>query len=148
MKKFAFRLQSVMNVKIALEKQKRNEMERAAAYLEQCRQAVAALEEEHYALAVKFQEEARAGIHAQRMYAYSAYFDDLKHRTDIERMRVVRAEKELQMARTALVEAMREVKIFEKLKEKQYEEYLVEVARENDKIIDDFVSYQTAFPNQ
>lgn len=147
MKKFKFRLQSVMNVKVALEKQKRMEMEKAAAYLEKCIQTVLTMEQEHKDLSAKFHEEAAQGMHAPRMYAYSAYFEDLKHRTDIERMRALRANQELQAARQALVEAMREVKIYEKLREKQYEEYLVEAARENDKVIDDFMSFKTAFPN-
>ncbi len=147
MKKFSFRLQSVMNVKIALEKQKRNALEKAMGFLALCQKALDALREEHENLSAKFEEEVRGGTNVQRMTAYSEYFDDLRKRADIERMRVLRAQKEVDRARAALVEAMREVKSFEKLKEKQYAEYLVEAAREEAKVIDDFMSYKTAFPS-
>lgn len=55
---------------------------------------------------------------------------------------VKRCEKEVEIAREKLTEAMKERKIFEKLREKAFEEFMKEEGRKEQKEVDELMSYK------
>lgn len=59
-----------------------------------------------------------------------------------QQLAVKRCEKEVEVAREELSEAMKERKIFEKLREKAFEEFVFEENRKEQKEVDELMSYK------
>jgi flagellar FliJ protein len=59
-----------------------------------------------------------------------------------QKLVVLQREKEVEVARVRLSEAMRERKTFEKLREKAFEAFLEEESRAEQKEVDELVSYR------
>jgi flagellar FliJ protein len=59
-----------------------------------------------------------------------------------QQLAVKRCEKEVEVAREELGEAMKERKIFEKLREKAFEEFVFEENRKEQKEVDELMSYK------
>ena len=142
MRKFAFTLKSLLNVKISLEKQKTIE-------LSDQNRRILLLEGELEALRARLRAstdefnakmEHGGGMRSGIAAAYSSGFRALHDRIieQIEKIRRAVIVRERIMAE--LTELMGERKMLEKLREKQYQEYLEEVRREEAKIIDDYMS--------
>lgn len=64
----------------------------------------------------------------------------IKHQEEI----LYRTEKELEQAREEMKLAMQEKKMFQKLREKEYENHLYEVKRNEEKLVDTIVNYRTS----
>ena len=60
---------------------------------------------------------------------------------------VKRCEKEVEIAREKLTEAMKERKIFEKLREKAFDEFMKEEGRREQKEVDELMSYRYGAKN-
>ncbi len=137
MKKFAFRLQRLLDIREAREKEIKNEL---AALLNI--QNMERMKQEEYrnrmdAEQRKFNEKLRAGKFS--------YLDSMMYERFIEfgnkviqaaQERIDGMEYEISKVRERLVEASRERKVVERLKERKYEEFMYEynreVAKEND----------------
>src|SRR5690606_31209565 len=73
---------------------------------------------------------------------HSCYYGELEKKRIAQIFKIEEAEKSLNKVKEQLVEVMKDRKKFEKLKEKQYEEYLYELSKEQDKELDDIISYK------
>jgi flagellar FliJ protein len=137
MKKFKFRLQRVLETKESEERQKKRELGE--------KQNLLAQEE-----AVLTQLLAQIDDHEQKQrhsIEVSSNAGDLlrQHRWQLELNKqkkqqlhnINKCEKEVEKARLALVEATREKRVLEKLKEKQLEEYKKYLTAEEQKVLDD-----------
>ena len=142
MKKFKFTLHSLLQIKEALEKQRKSELAAARARKDRLSRELTDMEARL--------EEQRAktcapGGPALRPYDLAAR--DLGYRTlffrmDEQRKKIRVATEECDRIRLALTEVMAERKALEKLREKQRERYKEELKRETNLVIDDFLSNQ------
>ena len=128
MARFRYSMQSILNIKMKMETQAKQEFSAARAALdrEEERRAQELLAG---ALDVGKIEENRTAI--QRMEDYIAE----------QRLRVAAAEKNLEQARIRLTEVMMERKTHETLKEKAFDAFLMEEKRQEGKEIDELTSY-------
>lgn len=144
MKKFVFTLQAVYGIALGNEKQQKALLKKAEEKLRALNAELMALyearEEAHRRCALEMQQ----GTGATRLNQYSAYLESLEEAIEKKKQSIREAEKERERIIAALVEARKEVKTLENLKERQYEEYLEEVKREEEQAIGDVVSYQVA----
>ncbi len=73
---------------------------------------------------------------------YSSYLEDISDRIDKQNIEVKAKERNVKIAKEKLIEAVKEKKTFEKLKEKHYNEFLYYEKKEEEKLIDQLVSFK------
>lgn len=144
MKKFVFQLQSLYDVKQTLETQQKNQLKQIEARLAKLREELEILQASFAKSRDEYRTETVTGIQADKLRWYGAYFDLLNKSITAQKEKIAQAEEQRKKCVEALVEIMKEVKSLEKLKEKQYEEYLKEVKNEEEKAIGDMISYKVA----
>ncbi|CCX88811.1 flagellar export protein FliJ [Clostridium sp. CAG:590] len=142
MAKFVYRMENILNIKYKLEEQAKQEYMTVRVRLNE--------------------EEGKLNALQNRKQEYFAQYRDLlKERLDVLQIEtckeaillmdeyiatqeqvVARIEEELELAIAKMKEAIKERKIHEKLKEKQFEIFLQELNQEEMKEIDQLISYQ------
>lgn len=142
MAKFVYRMENILNIKYKLEEQAKQEYMTVRVRLNE--------------------EEGKLNALQNRKQEYFAQYRDLlKERLDVLQIEtckeaillmdeyiatqeqvVARIEEELELAIAKMMEAIKERKIHEKLKEKQFEIFLQELNQEEMKEIDQLISYQ------
>ncbi len=142
MAKFFYRMQNILDIKYKLEEQAKQEymavrsrLNEAIAELEHFQQRkdsymLQYMELVSQKLDVLEIEECKNAIILMDEYIWS------------QKQVIQRIERELEIAANKMNVAMQERKIHEKLKEKQFEEFLLELNQEEMKEIDQLVSYQ------
>lgn len=139
---FRFSMQNILNMKEKLEDQAKNKYAQANARLlreqEKLEIIVARREEAREKLKLVLYEtlsvsEIRTRENAVEVFKYYAMQQQLA---------VKRCEKEVEVAREELSEAMKERKIFEKLREKAFEQFVFEENRKEQKEVDELMSYK------
>ena len=142
MAKFVYRMENILNIKYKLEEQAKQEYMTVRVRLNE-------------------EEEKLNALQNRKQEYFAQYRDLLKERLDVLQIEtckeaillmdeyiaaqeqvVARVEKELEQAIAKMKEAIKERKIHEKLKEKQFEIFLQELNQEEMKEIDQLISYQ------
>ncbi len=140
MKKFSFSLQSLLDVKLALEKQQESELALAQERLDRLRDALAALRgrlEEERRIRM---ERMRRRTDAAELHWQDIGFKALFERIERQQETVSVAEEERNRVQKKLVDTMGERKMLERLRDKQMEQYKEDLRREEAVMIDDFLS--------
>ena len=142
MGRFIFSLQNILNIKEKLEEKAKNEYSQANLLLQE---AIAKREQ----LEERLEEEKR---HLQEDISDSLNVREIRERenaVEIFRMYVrqqilvvMQREKEVEVAREHLNEAMKERKTFEKLREHAFEKFRLEENLREQKEVDELVSYR------
>lgn len=139
---FRFSMQNILNMKEKLEDQAKNEFAQANARLLR--------EQEKLEIIVARREEAREKLKLALYETLSVAeirtrenaVEVLKFYAMQQQLAVKRCEKEVEVAREKLSEAMKERKIFEKLREKAFDEFVFEENRKEQKEVDELMSYK------
>jgi len=142
MAKFVFRFASNLRVKLRIEELKKLEYGRAIAALERERQKKATLVRERAETIESFRESVIRAITPDDLQMHNNYLGVLKERIIKQDGVIKKAEELVEQKRLELVEAMKERKIMEKLKEKDYEIFVREEQIKEQKIQDETVSYR------
>lgn len=142
MSRFRFSMENILIIKEKLEEQAKNEYAQANARLFREQDKLDALvcrcEEARQELRKKLQETLSMKDIRKREEAVEV----LKFYVIQQQMAVIRCEKEVEVAREKLSEAMKERKIFEKLREKAYEEFVQEENKKEQREVDELMSYK------
>jgi len=141
MAKFRYSLQSILNIKMKMETQAKQEFSAAKNALDEEEKKLAELKRRR----MEYEDKARgllSGILNVRE------IEDTKNAIlmmdryiDQQRLQVRKAEDRLERAREQLTEVMKERKTHETLREKAYESFLQEENRQEGKSIDELTSY-------
>ncbi len=139
---FRFSMQNILNMKEKLEDQAKNKYAQANARLLR--------EQEKLEIIVARREEAREKLKLVLYETLSVSeirtrenaVEVLKYYAMQQQLAVKRCEKEVEVAREELSEAMKERKIFEKLREKAFEQFVFEENRKEQKEVDELMSYK------
>ena len=138
MAKFVYRMENILNIKYKLEEQAKQEYMTVRVRLNE-------------------EEEKLNALQNRKQEYFAQYRDLLKERLDVLQIEtckeadeyiaaqeqvVARVEEELEQAIAKMKDAIKERKIHEKLKEKQFEIFLQELNQEEMKEIDQLISYQ------
>lgn len=138
MKKFRFKLQKLLDLRQAQEKVVKNELAKLIHIqnIEKNRQNELRqrISEEKTALRKRMQDES---FSYKEIFVYERFKDASFKAINIAERKIQEMEPEIQRVREKLVEASRERKVVEKLKERKFEEYMYEANRELAKENDD-----------
>ncbi len=141
MAKFRYSLQSVLDIKIKMETQAKQAFSAAKAALDEEEERLQKLYEQKRLYEEKAREllNGRLDIQAIEENKQSVLFAE--QAITEQKRQVLMAERRLEEARRELTEVMMERKTHETLREKAFEEFLLEENRAESKSVDELVSY-------
>ena len=142
MARFRFNMQNYLSLKEKLEDQKKMEYGLASAKVEEEKQKKLEIEAHKAAVAEDFRKEKATTFDPVIFQMYNRYIDDLSEKIVVQAEVVIQAEKAAEEKRLELIEAMKERKMLDRLKEKAFEEYVTEEKKAEQKVIDELVSYR------
>jgi flagellar FliJ protein len=141
MAKFVYRMQSILDIKYKLEEQARTAYGIASRKLAEENQKLQQLMLRRMNYEKQARELATGSIDIQKIKENKRAIDAMKSLIRDQIMQVHVAEKQLELERKRLNEVMVDRKAHEKLREKAFEEFKVELAAEEAKEIDQLVSF-------
>lgn len=139
MKKFKFSLESVLNLKIAEEKQAKGELAAALSRLNALEQHKAELEANLHNAQENFKEEAKNGLTPDDFRINYEYFDAQRRLIRGVQMDIGKAKELLAQKQAKVVEANREKKTLEMLREEKYKEHMREENAKEAKELEDIL---------
>lgn len=142
MKKFVFSLQSWYDMQLGIEKQHKLQIGIIEAKINACRDELAELGRCFDRTKEEFFGEVSQGMIAHRANHYGSFFDTTKATMAAVTDQMGKLEEEKAEWMQKLVLVRRDIKLLDKLRESQYSEYLAEVKKNQNKFVDDFVSYK------
>ena len=134
MAKFVYRMQNILDLKIKMEEQRKAEYGLANARLRKEEDKLRELIIRKAGYEKQARELVQGTIDVHKIHT-------CKHAIDTQMIEVHVAEKNVELARSKLNQVMIERKTYEKLREKAFEEFKQEVAYEENRMVDELVSY-------
>ncbi|MCI9416445.1 MAG: flagellar export protein FliJ [Eubacterium sp.] len=141
MAKFQYKLQSVLDIKEKLESQEKIAFGLAAAKLQEEQEILQNLMIQKAGYDKKARKLVEGSIDLLEINICRKAIETMKTRIRSQMINVHKAEKQLDIVRRRLNEVMIERKTYEKLREKKFEEFKMELAYEEKKEVDELVSY-------
>lgn len=145
MKKFFFSLDTVLSYKEQVLDGLKAEHAKVLVRLRQCEDEIDRLENVYQNGAKEFDEKKRTGIDVQDIRIYDNFLRGVRQQIKRKREELLEIKKEEEKRWEKVVEAKKESSSLDKLKEKQLEEYNKQMQKENEQMIEEFVSTQSAF---
>ena len=142
MAKFIFNMQGLLNIKEKLEEQSKTEYGKALSRLEQEKNILLNLENKKQENILSFKESINSGVKPNYIDNINKYINFIKEQIEEQIKNINKAEEIVEEKRLALLEAMKQRKVLEALKEKEKENYFKEELKKEQKIIDEIVSYK------
>ena len=144
MAKFVYRMQSILDIKYKLEEQERTAYSIANGKLAEENQKLQTLLIRRAGYERRAKELAVGTIDVQSIQENKRAIDTMKSLIRDQMMQVHIAEKNVDLARKRLNDVMVERKVQEKLREKAFEEFKVEVAAKEVQEVDELTSFTYA----
>ena len=141
---FKFRLQKILEHRETLENIKKGEFGKAQAELNIEMQNLLELENSKVLALREKQATSQISTTMYELRKYNNYILNLDKRIDLQMIKIEQAKEEVEKARQELIESTKDKKIIEKLKSRDYEEFLYEEKKDEEKIVDQFVSYSSS----
>lgn len=139
---FRYRMQNILDIKEKLETQAKNEFAVANAKLREEEEKLEALKLRKEEYEEKLRELYASNLDLFEINKTRDAIDNMKLRIEEQQINVKHAMKNVDLARARLTEAMQERKTHDKLKEKQFEQFLLDEAAKESKEIDELVSFR------
>lgn len=142
MAKFFYKMQNILDIKIKLETQAKNEFAIANAILAEEEDKLNALEARRQQYESRLAQLYTDRLDVNEIRETADAVELMKYHKRLQEVNVVRARKNAEDARDKLQEAVQDRKTHEKLKENAFEVFKQEVAASESKEIDELVSYR------
>lgn len=142
MAKFFYRMQNILDIKLKLETQAKNEFAIANAKLAEEEEKLELLENRKEAYEAELKVLYSSQLHIKEITETQQAVEIMKYQIKLQQLQVRHAQKNVEAARMKLQESMQERKTHDKLKEKEFEQFLMDEAARESKEIDELVSYR------
>lgn len=142
MAKFVFKMQSLLNIKKQMEESLKSELGKAVQKLELEKSRLSKLQAEKEECIYNLNSKSSQGIIVSKIQGYNSYISLLNEKIKIQKENINYAQNIVDKYREQLIKMIQEKEMLEKLKEKKYQEYLLELAKEEQKINDEVISYK------
>jgi flagellar FliJ protein len=142
MAKFFYKMQNILDIKEKLETQARNDYAVANAALAEEEEKLNNLIRRRNDYEEKLKESYNGTLDLGSITEYADAVEIIKYHIRLQEVNVAKAQKQVDITREKLQEAMQERKTHEKLKENAFEVFKQEVAAAESKEIDELVSYR------
>ena len=142
MKKFLYQMQNILDLKYKIEEQEKNNYSIAKQRLNEEEEKLNSLQQRKLDYENELREMMLSRLLVTQIRRYEDAIETMKHLIVTQTQVVKKAQQVVDLAMTKLEFAMKERKIHEKLREKAFEEYVIEWNEEEKKEIDELVSFQ------
>lgn len=142
MKKFSYSLQNVLNLKEKMESQEKVLFQAAMAELRKEQEVLEELEQRKLGYEERLRECVSTKLDLLSVKTNREAIEIMKDRIQQQVGRIRRAERHAEVARMRLEEAIKERKTLEKLKEDAFAQYMKDYEKEEQKEIDELVSFR------
>lgn len=142
MAKFIFSMQNLLTMKEKLEEQEKNNYSQANLRLMEAEEELQRLQDRLREAQDQLRAEMSSSLDVRMIRRRENAVEIIRMYVRQQELVVIRCQKELEIARQRLNEAMKERKTYEKLKEKAFEEFCLEENRKEQKEVDELVSYR------
>lgn len=142
MAKFRYRMQNILDVKEKLKTQAENEFAIAAANVAEEEEILEGLYKRKTEYEEYLTEIQKGNLDFRTIKETAQAIESMKYLIENQKQALAKAEQVLEIRRVALAEAMQEVKTHEKLKEKQFQQFMADEAAKESKEIDELVSFR------
>lgn len=137
MKKYSFKFESLLNVRNIQEEEAERNFQEAVIIYETELQTLEDVKDEFARTLDDLAAQRQTTIDPRIQNLYDIYFTHLKNRISAQTEVVKKADAQMEERREELMEAMKELKVVEKLKIRDFEKYSEELKRWEQAIIDD-----------
>lgn len=148
MKKFVFSLSALYEVKKTLKDKIQAEYAAAEAIYKAAAERKLNLELTLDKKREEYEYKARSGMTVGDMQGYIVYFVEMQEQIKAAEYEAERALKEANHKRNELISVFKEIKVLEKLYEKQYGEYLKDLGKSETKTVEDIMSFKITETSQ
>lgn len=142
MAKFIFSMENLLRIKSKLEEQAKAEYGIQMAILRQEELKLESLRQRRNALQEELKDQVSAVLDLFRIRQLEDGVENIKYNMMLQKMVIADQQKKVEQARKKLDEAMKERKTYERLKEKAFEAFKQEVNAQEQKEIDELVSFR------
>ena len=142
MAKFVYRMENILNIKYKLEEQAKQEYMTVRVRLNEEEEKLNALQNRKQEYFAQYRDLLKERLDVLQIETCKEAILLMDEYIAVQEQVVARVEEELEQAIAKMKEAIKERKIHEKLKEKQFEIFLQELNQEEMKEIDQLISYQ------
>jgi len=142
MAKFNFKLERILNYKQMVENSKKNKFGLVQRKLYEEESILNNFNE--YKKTILKEKNSSTELKAGYLALYNTYINDLNNKIKKQQQKVIETEVELEKAKAEMIDAVKEKKIFEKLKENEYERFTYDLKKQEEKLNDTIVSYKSA----
>lgn len=142
MKRFYFSLQSLFDIKKTVEKQQKKEMKIIETELSELNYELSDLERIFQETKLCYNQEVSQMMQINKVNHYNNYFASLTEKIKKQKEKIKAQLIKKEECIKAQIETQKEIKSLDNLREKQYQNYLLEVRKEEEKAIDDIVSFK------
>ena len=142
MAKFVFSMENLLRIKIKFEDQAKAEYGIQMAILRQEEEKLQEMEKRKEEMQEQLKEQVSAVLDLFRIRQLEDGVENIKYNMNLQKVVIANQQKKVEQARKKLDEAMKERKTYEKLKEKAFEVFKQEVNAEEQKEIDELVSFR------
>lgn len=141
MARFRYRMQSILDIKLKMETQAKQEFAEAKMKLDLEEERLAALRERRENYERRAREQLMGVLNCRDMAENKEALLRMDEYIAQQLLQVREAEKKLEQAREKLAEVMKERKSHETLKEKAFEQFLLDEKKQEGKEVDELTSY-------
>lgn len=142
MAKFIFKMESILSVKEKLEEQAKAEYSIEIMKLRQEEEKLDELEKRKDAYQTRLYEAVMDTLNISEIRILEDSVENIKYNIKLQLIVIANQQKNVDMAREKLDNAMKERKTYEKLKEKAFEEFKEQINAEEQKEINELVSFK------
>lgn len=145
-KKFVFRLQIVLEVKIKLEEEEKKRLGELIAWQKHEEQVLIGMENDRMGQEARLRNAQATGQYLQvdELQRINYYLKKLKEDIVAQKLKLEDIERQIEEQRQRLIKAAQERKTLEILKENQHNEWLAEVEEEERKVLDELATLKYA----
>jgi flagellar protein FliJ len=144
MKKFSFRLERILQYKGQVEEQKRRDLSARLDELAEQNRILQFLTQKREEYRKRYSELFHGRVDIDALKSTRRYLDKIHRELVLQAKKVVDCEKKVAKAKAILLEAMRDRKKYENLKERKYKAYIKESNLAEQKTLDEFATQAAA----
>ncbi|MCQ2535393.1 MAG: flagellar export protein FliJ [Lachnospiraceae bacterium] len=141
MAKFRYRMQNILDIKIKMETQEKNEFGIAARRLAEEEEKLEELHARQAGYYADLKEAQEGNLDIKEINNLKTSINTMKSLIRTQMLEVNKAQRELELARARLNEVMMERKTHENLKERDFEIFKADIAAQEAKEIDQLISF-------
>lgn len=144
MKKFKFKYENILKLRLDYENDVKNKLKKLNQTLHQLESDKASAEHAYKVYQKQVEEELQNGLKGYQMQRINAFQSFYRKQIEELEQEIIYVEQQIEAVKAELMEAIKERKIMEKIKEKDYKSYLDEINVMEAKATDEVVNFQNS----